>query len=125
MGDDTKRSRHIQFRLHPDIEEEAKVLELLDYWNKEGYSNRQIFTDAVLRSQGYTPEMFGQGGDGLTIPMLLHRIEETVANAIKEVIDNLPAPAKKKALEEAEVDDSEAYARNLAKSYMSRSGGKK
>lgn len=119
------QSRNISIRLHPSDEHEAKAIEILDRLNAEGFSNRQIITDALLRADGVTPDMFRQGGDGISVAFLLERIEGMLTNAVKEMLEAMPTHVRKQTVEASGAEDDDEYARNLAKSYIARSGGKR
>lgn len=57
-----KLSRVISARLHPSNEFEAEALRVWEDKIGQGFAPREILTDALLRADGQTPEMFRREG---------------------------------------------------------------
>lgn len=67
-------SKVISVRLHPSYETEGLALEIFEALTNQ-FSPREIITDALLRLNGITPEMFREKG--------------IKVNGIREVLDDL------------------------------------
>jgi len=82
------RSRVISARLHPSDEHEEAALAVFDDLVAQGYNARQIFTDALLRANGYTPDMFRRD---TRIDNVIDRLESHVAQMpdVSEKLDTL------------------------------------
>lgn len=88
------KSRVISARLHPAYEKERDALEVFDTLTQQGYSPREILTDALLYVAGRTPEMYDresrlaetmesiEGKVGALSDLFLGRMEELLV-AIK------------------------------------------
>lgn len=57
-----RKSQVISARLHPSDPYEKKALEIFEARKAEGWTPRDIITDALLRSEGFSPEMFRSEG---------------------------------------------------------------
>lgn len=68
-----KQGISVSFRLHPSDPKEKQAIELIQAYLEQGLEPRQFITDALLRSAGYTPEMFRDSAEKLT-PSLLESI---------------------------------------------------
>lgn len=116
------------FRLHPSDEREKQAIEIIEEWEGKGLSIREIVTNALLRSAGYTPDMFRVGDEKLT-PALLESIltdfGRELIQTIREngipVSGNEPIAKKPSPFDEDEDTDS---MQNLIKAHASRSGRK-
>lgn len=69
-------SKPLTFRLNP--EKDKDVVEHLQAQVKKGFKLRQIFTDAVRRYLGISPEMFHENQRSLTLGDLKGLLGETV-----------------------------------------------
>ena len=82
-------SRVVSFRLHPGDEYEAKALEILDYWLNEGVNVRHLLTDALLRLDGQTPEMFNDDEQALTRGILSATLDRKLSAMQQDIIEYL------------------------------------
>ena len=83
------QSRVVSFRLHPSDEYEAKAIEVLDYWLNEGVNIRHLLTDALLRLDGQTPEMFNSDEQALTRGTLSAILDRKMAELRRDLADEL------------------------------------
>lgn len=116
-----KKSRFIGVRLHPDNDYENRALEIFDGLVKEGYSPRQIFTDAILRLTKHKPEMFADFANQVTKPYLeaiLSDFAREIIQAMGErvVIQSSPSEYETGITEDEDTD----YAKNLAANFLNR-----
>lgn len=79
-------ARHYSVRFNTAIKEEQQAVEILDRLLAEGWSLRQILTDALLRAGGVTPEMFGQEGRTAALIEELQRDFASLKGTIHEAI---------------------------------------
>jgi hypothetical protein len=104
-------------------EEDRRALEIIHRLEAEGYTFKQIVQDAILRADGYRPEMFA-GADDKT-GVILNRMEEMVEQIADEIVKRVgTTPSFAREME----DDGErsTYTKTLAKSFLQRqrSGGR-
>lgn len=120
----TSKARIYTFRLNPIHEEESRVMEIIASWEQQGYTQKQLIMDRVLRCEGYTPEMFAHG-DGLSpgvMQLLFEQFAEQLLNAIGERFSKWtrsPKISEPLAEDDAQEDVSQ-FARNFAKGFMER-----
>ena len=116
------KSRVISARLHPENEEEKRALNILEKKIKEGYSVRQIITDALIRADGYTPEMFSgsisvsQGQLERTLEDFADYILQQISEkgfSVQSKVDEKPSP-----FDNSEQDTD--VMRNMAAGYLNR-----
>lgn len=88
MSSSNSRSRVLSARLHPSDEHEEAALTVFDDLIEQGYNARQIFTDALLRLHGYTPDMFRRDA---RIDSVIDRLEAHVSQMpdVSEKLDAL------------------------------------
>lgn len=115
----TKKSTVVSIRLNPAVEEDKRVLDILNELQERGFSHREIITDAILRAEGHTPEMYHEADGKVT----RHLLELMLSEFAREIVDNLrqntPQTTQKAApFNKGENDDE--YANNLAKGYLAR-----
>jgi hypothetical protein len=114
-----KKSQHIQCRLHPDTEYEENALAYYNQKLSEGFSPRQIITDALCRSANFTPDMFPQDKGRVTVGKIENLLAD-FAHEIMRSIDSRPLrQSPQSEIEDNTIDDME-YAENIAKAYMNR-----
>lgn len=121
-----KKSVVISFRLHPSSDEEAKAIEIVKRLQNEGWTNRQIFTSALLEADGYKPEMF-RDSKVVTQSAMVRILEEFAGDIIQELkgvsYQDSNSVSNKKSSPFGD-DEDENVAHNLAKGFMSRRKGK-
>lgn len=105
------------FRLNPAYEQDKVAIAIIEQKRNEGYSVRQIMTDAIVRSAGYTPEMFAdynvsvRGG-----------FEQMLSNFAREIIESFENRFSGKPPTPDEVGESQqgVWANTLAKGFLAR-----
>lgn len=119
----SKKSQHIQCRLHPDTEYEENALAYYNQQLDAGYSPRQIITDALCRAADFSPEMFPQDKGRVTYG----KMENLLAEFAHEIVRSLKGlsirasddNSQGEVVSEIDSDDIE-FANNIAKAYMNR-----
>lgn len=112
------KSEVISVRLHPDNPREREALQAFRQWQQQGYTPREIITDAILARAGFKPEMFDESG-------LLTRA--TMENLLTDFASHIVEQFKQRQADtpptEATGDDTDAdYMQNLAQGYLKRKG---
>lgn len=98
-------------------DEDRRALEIIHRLEAEGYTFKQIAQDAILRADGWKPEMFSGAGD--KSGAILNRMEDMFAQFADEIVRRAGStPNFSREME----DDGERsnYTRTLAKSFMQR-----
>ena len=128
----SKSGVHFSARLHPSNEYEDRAIEVLERLLRNGFKKRQIFTDALLRLDGVTPEMFNRDGtashdakyildniEGMLDELwseMRHMLEDVRVNGsqvIQEIHDDIG---------DSNIGDRE-YAKNMINAYRQRMRG--
>lgn len=115
----TKKSTVISIRLNPAVEEDQRVLDILNELQERGFSHREIITDAILRAEGHTPEMYHDADGKVT----RHILELMLSEFAREIVDNVRqfAPqTTQKASPHNKGESDDEYANNLAKGFLTR-----
>lgn len=121
----TEHGVHISFRWHDSDEYEARAIQIYRQLIEDGYTPRQIFSEALLRAEGYTPEMFRQQNADPNASRLINRMEDLFTDFAKEMLGKLEqagVQARQSSTTEESADDDE-YARNIARGFMNRRRG--
>lgn len=121
-GESNPQTKVISARLNREFEEEARALEIFEEKVNDGYSPRQILTDALLRAGGYTPDMFRRGGienaSDLTtkIDELYHMFASSIGDILKAVkrsdVQKFRQFANSEAEDDTDLDLDEDFIRN-------------
>ena len=125
MADKSKwnvQSRVIAARLHPDNEKERDALKIFDMKRKKGFAARDIITDAILRAEGYTPEMFDGDDTTITQGQLERTLEDFARYIVEEIQANgvtAGAPNTQKTSPFDDDGDMDVM-RNMAAGYLNR-----
>lgn len=120
-SDSKKQSVVISIRLHPDDPLEADALRIIKEWQNQGYSNREIITNAILRAEGAKPEMYSEK----PTPVSRDALKETLQEFAQYIIDNVGVAQPKARYErprpfgddEIEITDT---MQNLAQGFLNR-----
>lgn len=115
--------------LNVKYDEDKAFVEMVNPYLEQGYSIRQIVTDAVLRAGGCTPEMFGRVdelGDAIRAamqPLLDNQQETLVADIVAELRKMLQSGAVSLpvASESEDVETSD-WDKNFARAFMKSRG---
>lgn len=115
----TKKSTVISIRLNPANKEDKRVLDILYALHERGFTPREIITDAILRAEGHTPEMYHDVEGQVTRPVL----ESLLSDFAREIVESLRetgVQSQQKASPFDESTDDDDYARNLANGFLTR-----
>lgn len=119
----TSEARYFSARFNPKTsEEDKKAVEIIDEWIARGYNFKSIVTDAILRSEGYTPEMFNDPAS-----QLLNRMEDILADFAEDLIKRIGSAPRRPVLEDNGDEGEESangFARNFAKGFIQRQQNK-
>lgn len=131
-------------RLNPIHELEYTVISIIEKWEGEGYTFKQLAMDRILRGDNYTPEMFtkeaaiaGAGYFAGVVQEMLQENTEQIGDAVarqlegylthfaeeltRELTDKLKTSGKYISEDdETEAEENTGLARNFAKSFMQR-----
>lgn len=147
-AEDEAQSRVISARLHPSDEYERAALQVFDGKIADGFTPRQILTDALNFAAGHTPDMFRREGriDGATekletlvrqlnpedldmrLSELLSAFEQRIETFLKSLRSTDPTGFKRFAdsQEDDELDLDEEFIKNakkaVRKSFRQRRG---
>jgi len=116
------KSKVFSVRLHPSDEREARVISILDDLISKGFSMREIFTDAILRAEGYTPEMFRDTDERITrtyLETLLSEFGQDLLSQIENGTISAKAQTDKRPSPFGDDEDEDAM-RNIAQGFMNR-----
>lgn len=102
-------------RLNPINEHERAVLEIIDQLESEEYNFKQIVVDAILRANGYTPEMFARPFPN-DILGHLERMLEQFAHEIIQATQNMRGGGRYVEDE----GETTSFAQNFARSFIDR-----
>lgn len=106
------QAKYYSARFNPRTSSEDKeTLAIIQRLEAEGWNFKQIVQDAILRVQGFTPEMFA----GQTTNVDLESLLEMVANRILERIGDVRAQPQAD-----EPEELTEFARQFAQSYQQR-----
>lgn len=87
------KSKVISARLNPQFEQERKALEIFEQWVSEGFTPREIMTNAILNAAQFKPEMFrerGARGNNLgEIIGTLESLRDSLVGDIKSVMQEM------------------------------------
>lgn len=118
-----KQGISVSFRLHPSDPKEKQAIELIQQYMADGLEPRQFITDALLRSAGFTPEMFRDGGEKLTTSLLESILTDFGRHIIQSIRENggvvPPMQSTNKEIEFDEDEDSDME-KNLAAGWIAR-----
>lgn len=117
-----KRSRFIGLRLHPDNEQEAEALKILDALIKDGFTARQIFTDALLKLGKRKPEMFQDYTKQVTKPYLEALLEDFARHLLGEMRSMSFSSVQSETDNDTPLteDEDKDYEKNLVAGYLAR-----
>lgn len=106
------------FRLNPAYEQDKAAIDIVTQKRLEGFSIRQIMTDAIVRASGYTPEMFSDYGEGHN---QMTGLEQMLSNFAKEIIDAIgQRPSQPVYENEDNSSEHSTWANTLAKGFIAR-----
>jgi phosphoribosyl 1,2-cyclic phosphodiesterase len=120
-----KQGISVSFRLHPSDPREKQAIEIIQEQISQGLEPRQFITDAILRSAGYTPEMFRDSDAKLT-PSLLESILEDFGKYLLSSMRAAGGAVSQETAKPVEFDEDEdaEMAKNLAAGWAARNGRK-
>lgn len=116
------KSKTYAFRLHPDDIREADAMAIIEKAVEDGYTLREIMTDAILRAKGHTPEMYRQADDKISKGFIETILEEFAVHIVSELKANgriVPSDDNTKA-SPFDSDEDEEMMRNLAAGWQAR-----
>jgi hypothetical protein len=110
------------FRLNPAYPQDKDAIDLMNQWLAEGYSVRQIMTDAILARGGRRPQMYSNREDNTA--QLLSSFENMLTRFGEEMLQELQQrvatmPAIERVDDGGNGDDSE-WVQNFTKGFMAR-----
>lgn len=129
MRTKTTQARYYSARFNPvTSKEDAKAIEIIDRLIAEGFNFKAIATDAILRAEGVTPQMFH---NSLTAnAVLISRMEDLLTQFASDLIDRMGSMPRSESVDYDAIEDEEiaapssAFARNFAKGFMQRQQSK-
>lgn len=135
----TKREgKLVQAWLKEDIEQDAAALEIIDKLQSQGWTQKQIIVDAVLRASGHTPEMYADLADpknAALVRVLKRTMSQLLRQQTQEMLeafgDELLTKIKLEGVESFEAKPSSPFGshsdkqvtssmKNLAAGFMAR-----
>lgn len=121
----TSRARVVPIRLNPINPTEEAALVILDRYKAEGYQPKQVIVDRLLRTEGFTPEMFQRTQDHQSnaiadavvakMDTILEAFAEHLLDELRKSGTSLPASASKEPGKPLS-----PFAKNLVKGYQAR-----
>lgn len=112
------------FRLNPNYPQDKDAIDLIDNWKVEGYSTRQIMTDAILSRGGKRPQMYAVEEDDRTLQLLgafdnmLTKFGEELLQELQSRVGTMAA-SKDDSMGE-DVQDDSAWVQNFTKGFIAR-----
>lgn len=120
-----KQGISVSFRLHPSDPREKQAIEIIQENIAQGLEPRQFITDAILRSAGYTPEMFRDSDERLTPSLLESMLADFAMFLLSSIRANGGAVSQETSKTvEFDEDEDEEMAKNLAAGWSARNGRK-
>jgi hypothetical protein len=125
----SSRAEVRSFRFNPIHIEEARVLAIFDELEANGQSVKNRMIDAVLRFEGYEPEMFAhpenEQADRIAA-LVSAKLLEANAELVQQIINQIKSSGVRLDKPEYDVDDeggvTSQFARNFAASFAQRQG---
>lgn len=116
------KSEHIQCRLHEDVEYEGEAIAYYRKQISDGYTPRQIVTDALLRAAEFHPEMFPQDKGRVTFGKIEHLLSDFAQEIIRSLRGtNLRSVSDSDVSTNEQMDNEDMeFAKNIAAGYMTR-----
>lgn len=116
------KSKNYAFRLHPNDQREADAMEIIEALKEDGFTLRDIMTDAILRAGGRKPEMYRHTDDSISRGYIETQLEGIASHIISElrasgVITQVQATESRSPFG---ADEDEEMARNLVEGWKSR-----
>lgn len=128
----TSEAKLFTARINPKTSPEEKaVLKIIRNKQKQSFNFKQIAVDAILRAEGYTPEMFAQNTDaqasqiadevslklGKTFEKLLSGFAQHIIDELRKSGVNLPYEAN---VDTEKGETISPFAMNFARGYIER-----
>lgn len=116
------KSEIYSFRLHPSDDRERDAIEIIKQLQAEGWSVRDIVTDAVLYAKGRTPEMYKYSDDHISRGYIENTLEGFAQHIISELRTNGFVTSESEQGKQTPFgnDEDEDMARNLANGFLAR-----
>lgn len=109
------------FRLNPAYPQDKDAIDMIEHKTREGYSMRQIMTDAILFASNHTPEMYAQYGEEGSQPVNLEAMLSAFAQDIIKTIEQRMGSKKKTQVEEVDgSEDQGQWVKTLTKGFIAR-----
>lgn len=117
-----KKGQFIAFRWHPDNEQEREAIAIRSVLLNDGFTDRQIFCDAMLRLKGRKPEMFQDYNKQVTKPYIEALLADFASHLLSEMRGLSIAVASSDSASETPLtgDEDTEFAKNIAASYLAR-----
>lgn len=123
MANKTDKALHIQCRLHENVDYEGEAIAYFRARIQDGYTPRQIITDALLRAADFRPEMFPQDSGRVTFG----KIENLLSDFAQEIIRSLrgsnlrSVDTSEAVFPEGQIESEDMeFAKNIASGFMAR-----
>lgn len=112
----TTKAVYKTVRLNPTTSDyDARILEIIHSWEERGYDFKKSVSDAILRSEGFTPEMFSRSA-----PVdWMGYIEETLTRFQQELLTEIRKRGHV-VEDEPEGNEESVFTKNFAKKFMER-----
>lgn len=111
-------------RLNPINPREKEALKRIKQLKKEGFNVKQVVVDAILRSSGFTPEMFDTVDNmtpGQAIGAFQDMLDQFSAELLKKLNTGEVRITSSSKEEDAEQDDGlSAFAKNFSRGLLQR-----
>lgn len=110
------------FRLNPAYPQDKDAIELLRQWLAEGYSTRQIMTDAILSRGNKRPQMYSNREDNTA--QLLSSFDSMLTKFGEEMLQELQQRVAvmqvSDQMDENGAEDDSQWVQNFTKGFMAR-----
>jgi len=117
----TSIAKYYSARFNPKTSElDAKVVEIVKGLQEKGFKFKDIAQDAILRADGYTPEMFNDGQGDSRLLFQLEGMFTRFAEELLERIGQLPAGRIESTVSDEPEMDNTHFAKSFAKGFLQR-----
>lgn len=119
----TTKAEYFSMRLNPTTNEhDAKTLAIIKREMARGFTFKAIAQDAILRTDGHTPEMFSD--PGAVNAALIGKIEDLLTNFAEDLIGRIGHLPRTGDDYDGDYDsdsgETSGFARNFAKGFLQR-----
>lgn len=120
MRQKTSQAKHYAARLNPIHELEKRVMDVIEYWEKQGVNFKQLIVDRIGRVDLHlTPEIYARetGNENRAIELLLERYTE---HLLTELEKRGVKTGDISSSDENEDENNSPFSRKIAQGFMAR-----